>query len=99
MPEPLKVNEAVPVLLVSVMSLVAKPVTDLEKVIDTSNVSAICVPAGSVKLTVATVVSKAIALEVALLAGPVRVPSVTASFATASVMVPVAAVGDATVAV
>ena len=92
-------NEAVPVLLVNVMSLVANPVTDLEKVIGTSNVSATCVPAGSVKLTVATVVSKSIALDVALAAGPVRVPSVTASFATANVIVPFAAVGDVTVAV
>ena len=99
MPEPLKLNEAVPVLLVSVMSVVANPVTDLEKLIPTSNVSATCVPVGSVKLTVATVVSKLMAFEVVLAAGPVRVPSVTPSFATASVIVPVAFVGEVTVAV
>ena len=91
-------NEAVPVLLVSVRSLVANPVTDLENVIGTSNVSATWVPAGSVKLTVATVVSKLMALEVVLLVGPVRVPSVAASLATANVIVPVAFVGDVTVA-
>ena len=92
-------NEALPVLLVNVMSLVAKPVTDLENVIGTSNVSATCVPAGSVKLTVATLVSKSIAFDVVLAAGPVRVPSVTPSFATANVIVPVAFVGEVTLAV
>ena len=99
MPDPLNATEAVPVLLVTVMSLSANPVTLLEKVIGTLNVSAIWVPVGSVKLTVATVVSKLMALEVVLAAGPVRVPSVTPSFATASVIVPVALVGDVTVAV
>ena len=92
-------NEAVPVLLVTVRSLVASPVTDLEKVIGTSNVSATWVPVGSVKSTVAMVVSKLMALDVVSLAGAVRVPSVTASFATANVIVPFAAVGDVTVAV
>ena len=92
-------NEALPVLLVNVRSLVSKPVTDLENVIGTSNVSAVCVPVGSVKLTVATVVSKLIAFDVVLAAGPVRVPSVAAFLATARVIVPVALVGDVTVAV
>ena len=66
-------NDAVPVLLVSVMSLVANPVTDLEKVIGTSNVSATWTPAGSVKLTVGTLVSKGIFPVAVALAGPVRV--------------------------
>ena len=88
-----------PELLVTVISLASNPVTDFEKVIGTSNVSATCVPAGSVKLTVATLVSKLIASEVALLGGPARVLSVTASFLTANVIVPCADVGDVTVAI
>ena len=93
-------NVASPVPLVRVvvivMSLVAKPVTDLENLTGTSNVSAVCVSVGSSKLTVATVVSKLIASVGSLIAGPVRVPSVTAFFATSNVIVPFAAVGDVT---
>ena len=42
-------------------------------------------------------VSKLMASDVVSLAGPVRVPSVTASSATSNVTVPFAVVGDVTV--
>ena len=74
--------------VVTVMSLLANPVTLLEKVIGTVKVFAVCVPAGSLKLTVGGVVSKLIALDIALLAGAVCVPSVTAFFAISSVTLP-----------
>ena len=103
-PEPFNVNVALPVPLVRVVVIVisaaANPVTLLLKVIGTSNVFVTCVPVGSVKSTVATVVSKLIASDVALLAGPVTLLlSVTAFAATSNVIVPFAAVGDVTVAV
>ena len=111
MPEPLKVTVASPDPLVRVVVTVrsagmskpevaVNPVMLLEKVIGTVKVFVVCVPAGSVKLTVTIVVSNAIAFDVVLAAGPVRLPlSVAAFAATASVIVPFAFVGDVTVAV
>ena len=85
--------------LTKLISLFVSPVTDLENVTPTSKLFAVWRPCGTVKASVATVVSKLMALEVALLAGAVRVPSDAASLATANVIVPFAAVGDVTVAV
>ena len=88
-----------PVLLVTVISLAVNPVTDLEKVIGTSKVSAFWTPVGSVKLTVAIVVSKAIVLDAVSVVGTFFVPSVAAFAAIVSCTVPLAAVGEVIVAV